>query len=132
MFAEFMTKFGMEIIAAIFTGMLGLIGMVIKRMVQRYLDTGDKKALALASVGYVEQVYKELHGPQKMRHALSRLEKLLAEHNIICSATEMETLLESAVNEMNNQAGFKIAEIEAISSDHLQNIDVPQTIPDMG
>ena len=113
MFAEFMNTYGMELIAAVLTALLGYLGMIAKRLITRYLDTGDKQALALASVRYVEQVYTQLHGPEKMRHALSRFEKLLGEHGIICSATEMEALLKAAVNEMNAQSGFPVIGIEA-------------------
>ena len=108
MFTEFMNSYGMEIIAMVLVSVLGYLGMIAKRLITRYLDTGDKRAMALASVRYVEQVYIGLHGQEKMHHALSRFEKLLAEHGITCSATEMEALLEAAVNEMNAQAGFPI------------------------
>ena len=113
MFAEFMEAYGMELIAMVLTALLGYIGMVAKRLISRYLDTGDKRALALASVRYVEQVFQQLHGPEKMRKALDKFAVMLDEHGITCSAAEMETLLEAAVNEMNAQSGFPISGIEA-------------------
>ena len=104
MFAEFMNQYGMELIALILTALFGVFGMILKRLAQRWLDTGDKRALAITAVRFVEQVFHDLHGADKMQEALNKFSELLAEHNIICSSTEMEALLEAAVNEMNAQA----------------------------
>ena len=62
MFAEFMEQYGLSLIGAILTAILGFIGIAVKRMAQKWLDTKEKKQIAEQVVLFVEQVYKALGG----------------------------------------------------------------------
>ena len=110
MFAEFMNTYGMEIIAAILTAVLGTIGMAIKKATIRWLDTKEKKALAKIAVDFVEQTYRTIHGPEKMSEAVTAFSQLLMNNGIDCDVHEMEIMLEAAVKEMNKQAGLPTGE----------------------
>ena len=49
----------------------------------------------------MEQVWKNLHGPEKLRKALETAQVLLSKKGIDFDAEEMEILIEAAVAEFN-------------------------------
>ena len=102
------------IMAAVLVAMAGYFGQMIKKLVERYLNTLDKKEAAMTAVRFVEKMYKAIHGPQKLQKAMEAFSDLLMEKGIPCSDKEMRYLLEAAVKEMNDQAGIKITDIEAL------------------
>ena len=101
LFEQFMTQYGMEIIGTILIALAGVLGLVFKDLATKYLNDKTKQAVAKIVVQGVEQVYKDLHGEDKLNQALEMFEDLLAEKGIHCSALEMKVLLESAVGEFN-------------------------------
>ena len=108
MFAEFMNLYGMEILVAIL-GIIGtVLGFIAKELVKKFLDDKTKQTIARVCVQFVEQVYKGLHGRDKLFAALERAAEILAEKGIEFSPVEMETLIEAAVAEFN-EAFYKPA-----------------------
>ena len=102
MFAEFIKIYGMEILLGIL-GFIGtVLGFVLKNLAKKYLNDKTKQAIAKVCVQFVEQVYKDIHGADKLYRALERASQLLAEKGIEFSAVEMETLIEAAVAEFND------------------------------
>lgn len=101
MFVEFINIYGMEILTAILGGIFTILGFVLKNLAKKYLDDNTKMAIAAVCVQFVEQVYKNLHGEEKLLKALDRAAELLYEKGIKFSAVEMETLIEAAVAEFN-------------------------------
>ena len=79
MFEEFMQTYGLSLIGAIVTAILGFVGIAIKRSVQRYLDTKEKRRIAKNVVLFVEQVYKNCGGEEKLEQALYAAKEMLAE-----------------------------------------------------
>lgn len=108
MFDYIMWTYGGEVIAVIVTAIFGILGVVVKTMVKKYLDDETKRKIAKTVVQFVEQCYKQLHGEEKLNAALTRMSDLLAEKGIEVSVMEMETLIEAAVAEFNE--AFKKAE----------------------
>ena len=102
MFAEFINTYGMEILTAILGVVFSALGYVLKNLVKKFLDDNTKLTIATVCVQFVEQVYKGLHGQEKLNAALERAAELLHEKGIKFSASEMETLIESAVAEFND------------------------------
>ena len=101
MFAEFINIYGMEILFAVL-GFIGtVLGFVLKSLAKKHLNDKTKQAIAKVCVQFVEQVYKDLHGEEKLFAALERAAEILAEKGIKFSAVEMETLIEAAVAEFN-------------------------------
>ena len=101
MFAEFIYLYGMEILLGIL-GFIGtVLGFVLKNLAESILNDKTKQDIAKICVQFVEQVYKDIHGPDKLYAALERAAELLAEKGIKFSAVEMETLIEAAVAEFN-------------------------------
>ena len=101
MFAEFINTYGAEIIQAILVAICGLLGMAAKRLAARYIDNGTKQSLAKSVVLFVEQVFKDLHGQDKLDKAMARLSDLLLDKGIDFTQQEIETLIEAAVAEFN-------------------------------
>lgn len=82
-------------------------GQYVKKLYNKYVDNETKKDVVNTTVQYVEQVYQDIHGEEKLEKALERASKLLQEKGITISNTELETLIESAVCGFND--GFKKA-----------------------
>lgn len=110
MFAEFINQYGMEILYAIVTAVAGYVGIVVKNLCQRYINDKTKRAVAKSAVQFVEQVYKNIHGEEKLNTALTAASEMLAEKGITVSDLEMRVLIEAAVSEFND-AFNKPAEI---------------------
>lgn len=85
----------------------GVVGYQIKKLYNKYIDNQTKKDIVNSTVEYVEQVYKNIHGEEKLDKALDRASQLLKEAGISISHTELETLIEAAVNGFNK--GFNKA-----------------------
>lgn len=101
MFEEFVKLYGMEILVAIL-GFIGTVfGFVLKNLAKNILNDKTKQDIARICVQFVEQVYKDIHGPDKLYAAMERAAELLSEKGIEFSAVEMETLIEAAVAEFN-------------------------------
>ena len=101
MFAEFINEYGMQLLYAIITAIAGYIGIVVKNLVTKYLNDKTKQAVAKTAVQYVEQVYKDLHGDDKLNQALIAASDMLAEKGITITDLEMRVLIEAAVAEFN-------------------------------
>lgn len=101
MFAEFINTYGMQILYTILTAIAGWLGIVIKNLVQKYINDKTKKDVAKSAVKFVEQVYKDLHGDEKLNEALTAASAMLAEKGITITDLELRVLIEAAVAEFN-------------------------------
>ena len=101
MFAEFINTYGMQILYTILTAIAGWLGIVIKNLVQKYINDKTKKDVAKNAVKFVEQVYKDLHGDEKLNEALTAASAMLAEKGITITDLELRVLIEAAVAEFN-------------------------------
>lgn len=101
MFAEFINTYGMEILGAILTGIAGYLGIVLKNLFTTYVNDKTKQSLAKTAVQFVEQVYKDLHGDEKLKAALVAFSDMLGDKGITVSDLEMRVLIEAAVGEFN-------------------------------
>ena len=110
MFAEFINAYGLTILYSIITAIAGYVGIVVKNLVTKYLNDKTKKAVAKDAVKFAEQVYKNLHGEEKLNEALKAASEMLAEKGITVTDLELRVLIEAAVAEFN-KAFEKKAEI---------------------
>ena len=94
------------------TAIAGYLGIVAKNLFTKYVNDKTKEAVAKTAVKFVEQVYKDLHGEDKLNAALNAASEMLAEKGITVSQLEMRVLIEAAVAEFN-EAFKKAAEKEA-------------------
>ena len=101
MFSEFVNTYGMQILYTILTAIAGWLGIVIKNLVQKYINDKTKKDVAKSAVKFVEQVYKDLHGDEKLNEALTAASAMLAEKGITITDLELRVLIEAALAEFN-------------------------------
>lgn len=87
-----------KIMGTIITGVLGYIGLKLKNMCQDYIQLKIKKEVVEKTVMYVEQVGKNLTCDQKKKMVLDKSLEWLNEKKVRVSDTELEILIESAVN----------------------------------
>lgn len=108
MFEYFVYTYGMEIIGLLLVAVAGCVGIALRSCLNRWvqaetsrLDDETKIGIARAAAAFVEQAWKTLHGPAKLKAALDKARKLLEKKGIEFDADEMEVLIEAAVAEFN-------------------------------
>ena len=90
-----------EYLPIIFTAILTAFVGFIKSKYTKYINDDTKRNVAADTVKYIEQIYKDIHGNDKLEKAKETMKTLLSEKGIKISEIEMVTLLESAVKNMN-------------------------------
>ena len=105
MFAEFLNQYGMQILYTAVMAIAGYLGIVVKNLATKYINDKTKKDVAKSAVQFVEQVYKDLHGEEKLNEALQAASEMLLEKNITVTSLELRVLIEAAVAEFNNAFG---------------------------
>lgn len=103
MLEYFITNYGNQIIMAVMCGIFGMLGYAAKRLCARYINDDAKRTAARLAVQFVEQVYKEFHGKDKLAAALETAAELLKKKGIDFDAAEMKILIEAAVAEFNQE-----------------------------
>lgn len=99
---ELIQPYLLEILVAILTGVASFIGMKIKSIYEEHINTKTKQDVVTSTVKYVEQVYKDIHGAEKLEKAKEKALEWLNEKGISISDTELEILIEASVNGFNN------------------------------
>ena len=102
MFATFINDYGTTILYAILTAIGGYLGLVVKNLYTKYINTKIKQDVARTVVRGVEQIYKDLHGEEKLNEALKAASEMLSEKGITASQLELRMLIEAAVAEFND------------------------------
>lgn len=87
------------------TGIFTYIGIMLKNHYTKYVNDKTKKDVVTTVVQAVEQIYKDLHGEDKLNKAIEGASGMLTEKGISVSEIELRYLIESAVNAFNE--GFK-------------------------
>jgi hypothetical protein len=105
---NFLNEYG--ILSMVITAVVGAVGtglgLFVKWLYNRTI--GDKvkeetkEKVAAVVVKYVEQVWKDLHGEEKLEKALEAFSEMLAEKGITISDLEMRVYLEAALAGFNN------------------------------
>lgn len=101
MLEYFMIAYGNEIITLVACAVFGMIGVLIRNLLAKFLNDETKRKVARTVVQFVEQCCKDLHGEEKLKAAIDRACELLNEKGIKVSTVEMHTLIEAAVSEFN-------------------------------
>lgn len=104
----------MELINLIMPELMKLLGVVIgiliyaitkkiKEIFKKQLENDTIKNVIHSTVRYIEQVYKDIHGEDKLNKAKEVVFEVLGKYGINISDKELEILIESAVNSMNRK-----------------------------
>lgn len=100
---EVFTTYALEIVKAIVLMIAGYVGIVIKNLAAKYITTDTAKKVADTTVKYVEQIYTDIHGEDKLNKAIALASDILEQKAINISETELRAMLEAAVKEMNDK-----------------------------
>lgn len=100
-YKEFISTYGVTILYTVLTAIAGYLGVTIKRLYKKWVNTKVKQEVVRSCVKFVEQVYKHIRGEEKLAMALSSAAEMLAEQNIKITDLELRVLIESALAEFN-------------------------------
>lgn len=109
MIVEFINQYGYDLLYAIVVAIGGFIGLVLKNLATKFINDKIKAQVAMTAVKGVEQIYKDLHGDDKLNAALTAASDMLAEKGITVSDLELRMLIEAAVAECNDAFNKKDA-----------------------
>ena len=101
LFLQFINEYGTTILYTALTALFGYFGIIAKNYFDKWFETKEKKEIAKEVVKFTEQVYKTLHGHEKLTKAMEAMSQMLAEKGIHITELEMQVLLEAAVAEFN-------------------------------
>jgi len=89
-----------EILGVILTGIASFIGLKLKALYEEKVNTETKKKIVEDTVKYVEQVTKDISitSENKKEKAKDKALEWLNEKGLTISETELDVLIESAVN----------------------------------
>ena len=102
-----------QIILILILAIASYLGVHAKKLYTRYVNTEIKQNVCRTVVRFVEQVYKDLHGQEKLGQAMAKASEILAQYGITISQTELIAMIEAAVNEFNNSFGKDDKEVKA-------------------
>ena len=96
-----------QVIGVLMLAFFGFLGLQAKNLYKRYVNTEVKQSVCRTAVRFVEQVYKDLHGPEKLREAMAKASEMLEAYGISITEEELIAMIEAAVNEFNKSFGEK-------------------------
>lgn len=114
----------MEYLPKILEYVIIIIAGVLANKAKKLINTDIKKAIVRDTVKYVEQVFKDIHGVEKLDAAKNKAITLLREKGIKISDEEIIVLIESAVSEMNKNDSAIKQLIEALETGTIDDFDV--------
>lgn len=92
----------MPILATVLTAVFTYLGNKIKNAYETKLKNETAKTIVDDTVRYVQQVYKDLNGTEKLQKAIEKAQEVLAEKGIILTDVEINMLIESSVFTLKN------------------------------
>lgn len=114
----------LPILATFLTGLFTYIGTRLKKVYEEKVNNETAKTVVDNAVRYVEQVYKDLHGEEKLEKAMEQVSQVLVSKGISISDAEIYMLIESAVYGLNE--GW-LKENKSIELDNSNEKSLPDT-----
>ena len=97
-FNDFIQTYGVTILYTILTAIASFIGVKVKNIYEKYINDKTKKSVVESTVKYVEQIYSDLKGEEKLKKAQDNILTLLNEKGINITELEMNVLIEATCN----------------------------------
>ena len=91
----------LPILATAITALFTYIGTALKKAYEEKVNNETAKTVAQDAVKFVEQVYTDLDGPEKLKKATEQVSEILKSKGINISSAEINMLIESAVYGLN-------------------------------
>lgn len=102
----------LPVLATFLTGLFTYIGTKLKSAYEKKVNTETAKAVVEDVVKFVEQVYTDIHGKEKLQKAIEQASIILQNKGISISEAEINMLIESAVYGLNE--GLNTEQKEAL------------------
>ena len=131
-FLEIVNTYGIELLKAIVLLIAGTFGLIACKLANRYVNTETKRTLARTGVLFVEQVFRDLHGEEKMAKFLEYAAAQLARYGIKFDAEEMKALAEAFLAEFNEAFTKPLPILEGIDVDDLDDEQLREVLKQMG
>ena len=95
----------LELLITVITAIMSYIGLKIKNIYENWVNSETKKKIVSATVQYVEQITKDISitSENKKEKAEDKIVEWLQEKGISISNTELDILIESAVNNLKEK-----------------------------
>ena len=129
---EILNTYGLELLKAIVMLIAGTLGLILCKLATRYLNTETKRTLARTGVMFVEQVFKDLHGEEKMAKFLDYAAARLKSYGIKFDAEEMKALAEAFLAEFNNAFYRPGVILDGIDVDDLDDDQLREVLKQVG
>ena len=91
----------LPILATFLTGLFTYIGNRLKKVYEEKVNNETAKAVVTDAVKFVEQVYSDLSGREKLEKATEQVSEVLQSKGIKITPAEINMLIESAVYGLN-------------------------------
>lgn len=104
-----------------------IVGLLANKA-KKLINTDIKRNIVKDTVKYVEQVFNDVHGGEKLNLAIEKATELLRAKGIKIDESEIVVLIESAVSEMNRNDSalnklIETLEVKAVDEVDKQNRD---------
>ena len=129
---EIVNTYALEIIGAILTALAGVVGLAVKKLATRYINTEIKQSVARTVVQGVEQLYNTLNGEEKLAKALEAAAAMLAENGIYVTDLELRMLIEAAVGEFNEVFYKGLPILDGVAVEDLDDDQLRSLLQQMG
>lgn len=96
-----------QIFMLLILALAAFLGTQARNLYRRYVTTEIKQSVCRTAVRFVEQIYVDLHGPEKLAQAMAKASEILEGYGITIREDELIAMIEAAVNEFNNAFGAK-------------------------
>lgn len=114
----------LPLLATFLTGLFTYIGTRLKTVYEQKVTTDTAKTVVADVVQFVQQVYKDLDGEEKLQKALTEASTILTEKGITISQTELNMLIESSVYGIKQ--GTKTEETKTITDTTSKDTNVSE------
>ena len=91
----------LPILATVLTAVFTYIGNRLKKVFEEKINNETAKTVVQDAVKFVEQVYTDLSGKEKLEKATEQVSEILKSKGIVLSSAEINMLIESAVYGLN-------------------------------
>jgi len=91
----------LPVLATFITGLFTYIGNRLKKVYEEKVNNETAKAVVTDAVKFVEQVYTDLSGKEKLEKATVQVSEILQSKGIKITPAEINMLIESAVYGLN-------------------------------
>lgn len=132
MILDIINTYGAEILGAVLLALAGAFGRVMYKLASNFINEEIIVKVARTVVRFVEQVFTDLHGEEKLDKALQHFSEMLAGYGIHLSADRMKVYIEAAVREMNEAFCGSLAVVDGIAVEDMTDDMLRDALKQMG